>query len=79
MQHDWATWSYLERIARASEAAANSQAGTRREVAKVRQDLRDLVTWVRRAALIAALWGSGLGLHLTHEQAVELVLGLLKR
>lgn len=62
---------YLNRIAQATEASASSSRRLLKEV-------RALVTWVQRLALIAALWASGLGLHLSSEQAAELIVVVIR-
>ncbi len=62
---------YLDRITRAAESTATSARHIRKEV-------KTLVTWVQRLALIAALWGSGLGLHLSTDQVAEIITAVLR-
>lgn len=77
MQHDWSL-PYLDRIARAAETTAETSARSRREIAKLRHQVEELVWWVKRLALAAALWGSGIGMTLTSDQIAEVIVAMLK-
>ena len=77
MHHDWSL-HLLDRIADATEETAAASKRTRREVGELRKEVEALVTWIKRWALLAALWGSGAALHLTSDQVVEIALAFLK-
>lgn len=61
-----------ERIAKASERQAL-------ELKRIRLRLTDLVTWIRRMALAAMLWATGIGLHLNADQIAEIIVTIARR
>lgn len=69
---------HLDRMARASEISAASNKSSAASLRRIRKEVHELVTWVRRMVLIAALWSSGIGLHLSSEQATELIAAVIK-
>lgn len=77
MQNDWSQ-HYLRRIAEATEENAQTLLRTRRELVKVRAVLADLVTWIKRAALLVGLYGSGITLLMLSQEKAQLLADFIK-
>lgn len=77
MQHD-ANLHYLNRIAVATEMTATASSRSAREVVRVRRQLKDMFSYIKRAALLAALYGSGLTLLLLSQEKAQLLADIIK-
>lgn len=78
MHHDFHL-HYLERIAEATEAQAETVAKTRRDVKAVRAQVQEMLGWVRRIALALALWGTAGGVALSSDQIAEVAVVVIER
>jgi hypothetical protein len=69
----------LGRIARATELTAKRAQATRREVAALRKDVAELVKLAKQGGVLAALYGGGAALHMTSDQAADLLGSLVRQ
>lgn len=68
----------LGQIVQHAETMAEEQARTRREIVKVRREISDLAQWIKRIAILAALYGGGIVILLNSEDKAEALVNLLK-
>lgn len=69
---------YLHRIAEASEKSVEGFTLTRRELIKVRKEVQGLVAWIKRAALLVALYGTGITLLMLSQEKAQLLAEFIK-
>lgn len=77
MQHELSL-HYLHRIADAAEKSAAEHSRTRRELIKVRKEVGGLAVWIRRAALLVALYGSGITLLMLSPEKAQMLADFIK-
>jgi len=69
---------YLHRIAEASEKSAAGSTHTRRELIKVRKEVEGMVAWIKRAALLVALYGTGITLLMLSQEKAQFLVDVIK-
>lgn len=62
-----------------SERLAVAQERQALELKRIRSQLTALVLWVRRMAIAAGLWATGVGLHLNADQLADILVTLARR
>ena len=70
--------AYLARIAKATEDTAAISIRSRQELMKVRSVLKSLVTWIKRASLLVALYGSGITLLMLSQEKARLLAEIIR-
>lgn len=75
---DLYTAHLLAQIETHTATVAEESGRTRREVSRVRREVSDLITWVKRIAILAALYGGGLVMILASDEKAELIVKLIR-